>query len=110
MQTQTNAETKPVNLTLRETTITLADMAYKKHHLNSRSAFADEAIRYYARRLEMAKLKKKLKDAYKARAMEEIDLATEWEPASLTDFLTVKTSATNDQAPGKSQAGDHAQS
>ena len=91
MHPKTKAKTKPVNLTLRETTISMVEMIYKKHHFNSRSAFADEAIRYYARRLERAKLKKKLKEAYKARAQEEIELASEWEPASLTDFLNSKS-------------------
>ncbi len=67
---------KRVNITLPSETLELIDRVSK----DNRSEFINRAVRLYANRLERARLKQGLKQAYLERAKEDLAIAQEWEP------------------------------
>ena len=67
---------KRVNITLPPETLNLVDRVSK----DNRSEFINKAIRLYANRLERARLKQSLKQAYRERTKEDLAIAKEWEP------------------------------
>jgi len=71
-----NKTRKRVNITLPPETLELIDRVSK----DNRSEFINRAVRLYANRLERARLKQRLKQAYLDRAKEDIAIAQEWEP------------------------------
>ena len=66
---------KRINITLSPETLELIDRVNK----SNRSRFIDEAVKIYAHRLEKAKIREKLKQAYLERAEEDLAIAKEWE-------------------------------
>lgn len=71
-----NKTRKRVNITLPPETLELIGRVSK----DNRSEFIDRAVKLYANRLERARLKQRLKEAYLDRAKEDIAIAQEWEP------------------------------
>lgn len=71
-----NKTRKRVNITLPPETLELIDRVSK----DNRSEFINRAVRLYANRLERAKLKQRLKEAYLERAKQDLAIAQEWEP------------------------------
>ena len=67
---------KRVNITLPPDTLELIERVSK----DNRSEFINKAVKLYANRLERAKLKQRLKQAYLERAREDLSIAQEWEP------------------------------
>ena len=67
---------KRVNITLPPDTLELIERVSK----DNRSEFINKAVKLYANRLERAKLKQRLKQAYLERAREDLAIAQEWEP------------------------------
>ncbi len=67
---------KRINVTLPPETLELIDRVSK----DSRSEFINKAVRFYANRLQRARLKRKLRQAYLERAEEDLAIAQEWEP------------------------------
>ena len=71
-----------LNISLPRKTLELIDQVWQQSQFKSRSAFIDEAARRYAIRLQRARLKRKLREGYRARADQSLRLANEWETAS----------------------------
>ncbi|MEA1964288.1 MAG: hypothetical protein U9O41_04075 [Candidatus Aerophobetes bacterium] len=71
-----NKSRKRVNITLPPDTLELIERVSK----DNRSQFINKAVKLYASRLERAKLKQRLKQAYLERAKEDLAIAQEWEP------------------------------
>ncbi len=67
---------KRINITLPPETLELIDRVSE----DSRSEFINKAVKLYANRLQRAKLRQGLKQAYLERAEEDLALAQEWEP------------------------------
>ncbi len=72
----TTKSRKRINITLPPETIELIDRVSK----DSRSEFINKAVKLYANRLERAKVKQGLKQAYLERAEEDLAIAQQWEP------------------------------
>lgn len=72
-----NKSRKRINITLPPETLEIIDRVSNKE---SRSKFINTAVRVYANRLERARLKLRLKQAYIERAEEDLAIAKEWEP------------------------------
>ena len=74
---QTMATTrKRVNITLPPETLNLIERVSK----DNRSKFINRAVKLYANRLERARLKQGLKQAYLERARQDLAIAQEWQP------------------------------
>ena len=71
-----NKTRKRVNITLPPETLQLIERVSK----DNRSEFINRAVKLYANRLERAKLKQRLKQAYLERSKEDLAIAQEWEP------------------------------
>jgi len=71
-----NKTRKRVNITLPPETLELINRVSK----DNRSEFINTAVRLYANRLERARLKQRLKEAYLERAKEDLAIAKEWQP------------------------------
>jgi len=71
-----------VNLSLQEQTIEIADRVWPIQKYRSRSAFVDEATRWYATALQKKRLKDDLIRGLQAMTEEDIKIIAEWEPAS----------------------------
>jgi len=67
---------KRVNITLPPETLELIERLSK----DNRSEFINKAVKLYANRLERARLKQRLKQAYLERAKEDLAIAQKWEP------------------------------
>jgi len=67
---------KRINITIPEDTLELIDRIREEN----RSAFINRAVKVYANRLERAKVKNQLKQAYQERAKEDLTAVKEWEP------------------------------
>ena len=66
---------KRVNITLPENTIQLLDRITEK---GSRSAFVEQAVRFYIKEIGVANLKKQLRMGAIARAARDAATAEEW--------------------------------
>lgn len=71
--------TERIVISLKKSTIELIDRVWPTRRFRSRSAFLDEAAQQYAKRLLKASLKRKLKEGYKTKAKENLDLLSELE-------------------------------
>lgn len=84
MRTASNLER--INISLPKRTVALIDRVWQQARFKSRSEFLDEAARLHAMRLQRAKLKRRLKAGYVARAERDQQLVNEWEVASAEIF------------------------
>lgn len=72
----TGESRKRINVTLPPETLELIDRVSE----DSRSEFINRAVKLYANRLERARLRQGLRQAYLERAEEDLAIAQEWEP------------------------------
>lgn len=82
----TDNKAVPLSLTLPKKTLELADHMWQKEQYKSRSAFVDEAIRWYATALQKKKLRAELIRGYQAHADDDMSVAAEWD-ITLVDGL-----------------------
>lgn len=78
----TDTQTVRVNLSLSKQTVDLVDRLWPSEQYKSRSAFLEDALRWYASHLQKNKLREQLKQGYMARAKRDAALVQEWEVAS----------------------------
>lgn len=70
-----NNNHKRIDITLPQETLSLLEKISEK---GDRSRFIDQAIRFYAKELSRAKLRKELKEGAVARYQRDLDLANDW--------------------------------
>jgi CopG family transcriptional regulator/antitoxin EndoAI len=66
---------KRIDITLPQETIKLLERISKK---GDRSGLVDQAIRFYAKEMNRAKLRKELNEGATARYQRDLDLANDW--------------------------------